>query len=53
MPNHPCSRRQKEQNLTGEEAGEIRRKRLPGPRMKLTPFAVWELLDPLGISQKE
>ena len=53
MPNHPCSRRQKERNLTGEEAGEMRRKRPSRSRVKLNPVAVWELLDQLGITQKE
>ena len=31
----------------------MRRKRPSGPRVKLNPVAVWELLDELGISQKE
>ena len=53
MPNHPCSRRQKERNLTGEEAGEMRRKRPSRCRVKLNAVAVWELLDQLGITQKE
>ena len=57
MPNHPCSRRQKERNLTGEEAGEeageMRRKRPSRCRVKLNAVAVWELLDQLGISLKE
>ena len=53
MPNHPCSRRQKERNLTGEEAGEVRRKRPSRYRVKLNAVAVWELLDQLGITQKE
>ena len=53
MPNHPCSRRQTERNLTGEEAGKMRRNRPSRSRVKLNPVVVWELLDPLGISQKE
>ena len=36
----------------GEEAGEMRRKRI-APRVKLNRAAVWELLDELGISQNE
>ena len=31
----------------------MRRKRPSGPRVKLNAVAVWELLDELGISQKE
>ena len=31
----------------------MRRKRPSGPRVKLNPVAVWELLDELGITQKE
>ena len=31
----------------------MRRKRRSGPRVKLNPVAVWELLDELGITQKE
>ena len=40
-------------NLPGEEAGEMKRKCPSRPRVKLNPVAVWELLDQLGISQKE
>ena len=31
----------------------MRRKRPSGPRVKVNPVAVWELLDELGITQKE
>ena len=31
----------------------MKRKRPSRPRVKLNPLAVWELLDQLGISQKE
>ena len=37
----------------GEEAGEMRCKRPAPPRVKLNRDTVWELLDQLGISQKE
>ena len=53
MPRHPCSGPQEERELAEEEAGEMRRKRLSRPRVKLNPVAVLELLDQLGISQKE
>ena len=53
MPKRPCSGPQQGPDLAGEGAGEIRRKRPSRPRVKLNPVAVWELLDQLGISQKE
>ena len=37
----------------GEEASDMNRNRPSGSRARLDPVAVWELLDQLGMTQKQ